>query len=153
MHALLIKAWTLARHWTVGRYIVMPDHLHLFCSPADPEAENVKDWAAYWKSLVSRAVQGYGPLAKDGVAAVPPLDPDGAAAVPPLGREGAVPPAPQTIMPVDKIWHRDVWDTQLRSGEHYHEKWEYVRLNPVRKRLTDDPSQWSLQGELNELLW
>ena len=72
MHALLVKAWSLSRQWIVGRYIMMPDHVHLFCSPTDPEEENVKDWAAYWKSLISRAVLGYGPLAADGVAAVPP---------------------------------------------------------------------------------
>jgi REP element-mobilizing transposase RayT len=142
MHALLVKAWSLSRQWIVGRYIMMPDHVHLFCSPTDPEEENVKDWAAYWKSLISRAVLGYGPLAADGVAAVPPM-----------AREGAVPPAPKSAVPDDSLWQRDGWDTQLRSGELYHEKWEYVRMNPVRKLLTDDPAKWPFQGELNELLW
>ena len=62
---MLVKAWDLSRQWRVGRYLVMPDPLHLFCSPAVQEAENVKDWATYWKGLVSRGIQGYGPIAGD----------------------------------------------------------------------------------------
>ena len=61
--------------------------------------------------------------------------------------------APKSAVPDDSLWQRDGWDTQLRSGELYHEKWEYVRMNPVRKLLTDDPAKWPFQGELNELLW
>lgn len=85
MHTLLVKAWALSRQWLVGRYIVMPDHVHLFCAPAVPEAENVKKWAAYWKGLVSRGCRGYGPLAVCGEGAVPPAPgfADGVAAVPP----------------------------------------------------------------------
>jgi len=33
--AVILDAWQLAKSWSVGRYIVMPDHLHLFCVPAD----------------------------------------------------------------------------------------------------------------------
>jgi hypothetical protein len=75
-------------------------------------------------------------------------------AVPPVpGRSGVGGPGSTPADTDRAIWQRDVWDTQLRSGQHYHEKWEYVRMNPVRKMLTDDPAQWSFQGELNELLW
>jgi REP element-mobilizing transposase RayT len=31
----LVAAWISAVSWCVGRYVVMPDHIHLFCSPAD----------------------------------------------------------------------------------------------------------------------
>jgi REP element-mobilizing transposase RayT len=63
MHALLVQAWQATRQWRVGNYLIMPDHVHLFCSPAVHEAENVSDWAAYWKGQVARAVRGCGPLA------------------------------------------------------------------------------------------
>ena len=30
-HNLILDAWTQAPEWTVGRYVIMPDHVHLFC--------------------------------------------------------------------------------------------------------------------------
>ncbi len=33
VHALLRAVWTEADAWLVGRYALMPDHLHLFCAP------------------------------------------------------------------------------------------------------------------------
>ena len=50
-------------------------------------------------------------------------------------------------------WQSDCWDTQLRSGKHYHEKWLYVRENPVRSGLVENAEQWDIQGELNVLRW
>ena len=50
-------------------------------------------------------------------------------------------------------WHRDLWDTQLRHGESYREKWEYVRMNPVRAKLVAHPDEWPYQGELSVLPW
>jgi putative transposase len=32
-------------------------------------------------------------------------------------------------------WQSHHWDTRLRRGENYSEKWEYVRQNPVRAGL------------------
>jgi REP element-mobilizing transposase RayT len=34
-HQLLRDAWRVQPSWTVGRYIVMPHHIHLFCAPAE----------------------------------------------------------------------------------------------------------------------
>ena len=53
IHELLKELWGGPSHWLVGRYVLMPDHLHLFCMPAVREPENVRDWAAYWKSRSS----------------------------------------------------------------------------------------------------
>ena len=50
IHALLKSCWEDTSNWTVGRYVLLPDHLHLFCSPSHPEAVNVRDWIAFWKS-------------------------------------------------------------------------------------------------------
>jgi REP element-mobilizing transposase RayT len=33
-HELLLASWREARLWLVGRYVIMPNHLHLFCTPA-----------------------------------------------------------------------------------------------------------------------
>ena len=33
-HELLRASWREARLWLVGRYVIMPNHLHLFCTPA-----------------------------------------------------------------------------------------------------------------------
>jgi putative transposase len=51
------------------------------------------------------------------------------------------------------IWQRDFWDTQIRKGESYSTKWDYVRLNPVRKGLAEDAESWPFQGEIMHLPW
>jgi hypothetical protein len=51
------------------------------------------------------------------------------------------------------IFQRDCWDTQLRVGDSYHEKWEYVRNNPVRKGLAASADEWLYWGIINELVW
>ena len=51
------------------------------------------------------------------------------------------------------LWQRDCWDRQLRTGESYAQKWEYVRNNPVRKGLVANADDWPYQGELNVLEW
>src|SRR5947199_6954208 len=30
---LIVEAWGAATFWCVGRYVIMPDHIHLFCGP------------------------------------------------------------------------------------------------------------------------
>ena len=39
-------------------------------------------------------------------------------------------------------WQKGFFDHVLRSGESYSEKWEYVRHNPVRAGLVEDPDAW-----------
>ena len=115
VHRLLCATWSRFDAWMVGRYVLMPDHLHLFCAPgraADPPV--LARWVAAWKSASAASWASVG-----------------------LG----------------KIWQRDFWDTQLRRGDSYTDKWEYVRMNPVRKGLVTECEMWPYQGELNELLW
>ena len=52
-----------------------------------------------------------------------------------------------------EVWQRDHWDKQLRRGESYEEKWEYVRNNPVRHGYVKSADDWPYQGVLNELRW
>ncbi len=62
VHEALVTVWAKATQWRVGRYIIMPDHIHLFCSPAVHEAENVRDWTSYWKRLASRELADLKPI-------------------------------------------------------------------------------------------
>jgi REP element-mobilizing transposase RayT len=62
-----------------------------------------------------------------------------------------VPPL-QTARPA-KLWQRDFWDRQLRSGDSYSEKWDYVHHNPVRASLVTEPDEWKFQGEMSVLRW
>lgn len=94
--------------------MIMPDHIHLFCSPVGLEYPPLKTWVTYWKSLSARTW----PDKKAG-----------------------------------KVWQRDFWDTQLRKGESYTEKWHYVVNNPVRAGLVEEALKWPYQGEICELQW
>jgi hypothetical protein len=51
------------------------------------------------------------------------------------------------------IWQRSFWDTQLRRGDRYEDKWEYVRNNPVRHGLVARAEDWPYAGEINVLPW
>lgn len=53
-HAALIDAWRAADRWAVGRYVLMPDHLHLFCAPVD-ESTTLEAWVTFWKSRFTRS--------------------------------------------------------------------------------------------------
>lgn len=52
VHDALVRVWHQATAWLVGRYVLMPDHLHLFCAPSDM-AVPLNTWVAYWKRQFS----------------------------------------------------------------------------------------------------
>jgi putative transposase len=54
VHRLLRDSWCEAHSWLVGRYVLMPDHLHLFCSPATTQSPLLQQWVSYWKSHAAR---------------------------------------------------------------------------------------------------
>jgi putative transposase len=110
MHELVQASWRKADVWLVGRYVLMPDHIHLFCAPGTNPPESLTRWIAYWKRLVAFGVCG-------------------------------------------SFWQKNFWDTQLRRGDSYSAKWDYVRNNPVRAGLVSDPARWPYQGEMNLLRW
>jgi putative transposase len=62
VHAVLIRVWPQAEQYRVGRYVIMPDHIHLFCSPMSWEPENVKRWVAYWKRLATIQLRDLSPI-------------------------------------------------------------------------------------------
>jgi len=53
--ALLLDCWRKANHWLVGRYVIMPDHLHLFCAPAKLPVTPLKQWVRFWRAEATRA--------------------------------------------------------------------------------------------------
>ncbi len=112
-HEVILNAWQSALAWLVGRYVILPDHMHFFCAPNGIDAPPLERWMRYWKSIVTRN----------------------------LGQSGG------------SGWQRHHWDRQLRRGESYGDKWEYVRSNPVRHELVSNRDDWPFQGELNELRW
>jgi REP element-mobilizing transposase RayT len=45
-------------------------------------------------------------------------------------------------------WQEGFFDHVLRSSESYSQKWDYVRLNPVRAGLCEVAEEWPYQGEI-----
>jgi putative transposase len=49
----LERIWKRADAWLVGNYLLMPDHLHLFCAPRDLHF-TVEGWVTFWKRQFTR---------------------------------------------------------------------------------------------------
>jgi len=114
VHTVLINSWQRAQRWIVGRYVLMPNHLHFFCAPATHPAQPFFEWQFYWRWEASR----------------------------------------HWPFPFEKpVWQKDFFDRQLRAGESYWAKWNYVRENPVRAGLVEHPDLWAWQGEIHPLPW
>jgi len=54
--SILVKEWQTAheRHgWAIGRYIIMPDHVHFFCA-AELDAKPLPKFMQLWKQWTSK---------------------------------------------------------------------------------------------------
>jgi putative transposase len=50
----LVDIWqNKAIAWSVGYYLIMPDHVHFFCAPYDLRFD-IDRWVEFWKSQFSR---------------------------------------------------------------------------------------------------
>jgi putative transposase len=123
---ILIDEWKSAykRHgWLIGRYVIMPDHVHFFCSFAgeeyNPDKNALSIFMRQWKQWTSKRMirENRGNL----------------------------------ITLVAPIWQREFFDHLLRSEESYIQKWEYVYENPVRRNMVTKPDDWPWQGEIFDL--
>jgi REP element-mobilizing transposase RayT len=59
---ILIDEWRSAheRHgWAIGRYVIMPDHVHFFCRP-ELDAKLLSEFVGSWKSYTSRKINSLG---------------------------------------------------------------------------------------------
>jgi putative transposase len=57
-HTILAKLWHDSRQrngWRVGRYVIMPDHIHLFAMPGE-NPESFREWVSIWKSISARQI-------------------------------------------------------------------------------------------------
>ena len=143
MASLIVSAWADAGKWIVGQYVIMPDHVHFFCSPATCPPYDFHKWIRYWKRLTTQAAARMCAARGD---ARPPVCAARGDARPPVcaARGDARPP---------RLWQSGCWDTQIRTGRQYEEKWEYVRNNPVRRGIVATPADWPYQGRMNVLEW
>jgi putative transposase len=48
-------SWRDAASWNVGRYVILPDHVHPFCAPAVFPGRPLAQWVQYWKARASLA--------------------------------------------------------------------------------------------------
>jgi putative transposase len=57
---ILIEEWSDAkdRHgWAVGRYVIMPDHVHFFCGPmSGSDIKQLSDFMKQWKQWTSKRI-------------------------------------------------------------------------------------------------
>ena len=178
IHAHLRSVWIGADAWFVGRYVVMPDHIHLFASPGSV-GDGRKLIALHGPVDGNRVGLPSSPTASwEGEAPAEPSWEGEAPAEP--SWEGEAPaepslrsrPSPEgTEVDFDnwvKYWksqftkqHRDPshrwetdhWGTRIKRGESYGAKWEYVRGNPVRHGLVARVEDWPFQGEIHGLEW
>lgn len=50
----LVEIWReVATAWLVGYYLLMPDHLHLFCAPRDLHF-GIDSWIMFWESQFTK---------------------------------------------------------------------------------------------------
>jgi putative transposase len=54
-----------ATAWLVCDYLLMPDHLHLFCAPRDWEF-SIERWIAFWKDRLAKTCPQAGPFQRGG---------------------------------------------------------------------------------------
>ena len=135
----------LERGVFVGKYVLMPDHFHLFVAFGD-KCESAL--TARRETAVTDSRYSGGPAAP--VAAVcdrrlSPLSEWMKSLKNSLSKtlRGMNVPAPH--------WQKGFFDHVMRSEESYSEKWLYVAENPVRKKLTAHPEDWPYQGEISPL--
>jgi REP element-mobilizing transposase RayT len=129
MQCKILTAWVNAANWIVGRYVIMPDHIHFFCAPSKYPASDFHKWMKFWKRLSTQMMseQSGGRLSS------------------------AV--AGRVSSRAAKLWQDGCWDTQMRTSAQYEEKWQYIRNNPVRKGLVENADDWPYQGVMNEFVW
>ncbi len=116
-YAVFASACLDADAWSIGKYLIMPDHIHLFCAPAVSPSVALKRWVVFLKEQIVKQ-------AHKKISAQLPWK-----------------------------WQSDFWDTQIRSGAHYRDKWNYVSANPVRAGFVKNTHEWLWQGAIKEIRW
>ncbi len=144
---ILVDEWRAAheRHgWLIGRYVVMPDHVHFFCAP-ERDAKPLSDFIGAWKRWTSRRINK---LLGPGTASPATTGRASPATRGTAGTAGAASPATTARRGSLRLWQPEFFDHLIRSDESYDQKWDYVRNNPVRAGLAGQAEDWRFAGEL-----
>jgi len=65
VHEAIRRIWQESTAWLVGRYVLMPDHMHFFCAPHRLD-QPLGRWIAFWKRRFTRLhVPGTGRWQRD----------------------------------------------------------------------------------------
>ncbi|MGB8353346.1 MAG: transposase [Chthoniobacteraceae bacterium] len=104
---------------SVGRYVIMPDHIHLFIGIGNRSKVSLSRWVQGLKRHLHLAL----------------LE---------LGHE----PIMRANQKLKSFWQPGFHDHLLRNDESYASKWEYVRQNPIRAGFVANPEGWPFQGEV-----
>ena len=114
----------------VGRYVLMPDHIHFFVA-GDHEFD-LGMGVRGLKCVVAAAITG-GRDGKD-----PAAETAAATSFSPAGK-------------LQPFWQCGFLDHLIRNTESYAQKWDYVRENPIRAGLVSATEDWPFQGEIVEI--
>jgi REP element-mobilizing transposase RayT len=103
----------------VGRYVLMPDHIHVFVCFGIGCTMTLGVWMKGLKRQLDRILLSTGRK--------------------PVNRPG---------QKLRSFWQPGFHDHLLRSDESYAAKWEYVFQNPVRAGLVSRAEEWPYAGEI-----
>jgi Transposase IS200 like. len=103
----------------VGRYVLMPDHIHLFVCFGIGCTSTLRAWVRGLKRELDRVLLSTGHQ-----------------------------PVQLTGQKLASFWQPGFNDHVLRSDESYTQKWEYVFQNPVRAGLVARAEDWPYAGEI-----
>jgi len=121
VHAAFIKYCHRAMEFgiIVGRYVIMPDHVHLFVCFGSGCTITLSEWIKGMKQQLSSALSD--------------------SSVWPTRIPGQI---------LSSLWQPGFHDHVLRSSESYVDKWNYVHENPVRSGLVEIAEAWPYAGEI-----
>ena len=121
IHAAFIKYCRRAADFRigVGRYVLMPDHIHLFLCFGIACKTTLRTWIKGLKRELDCIL---------------------------LSRRHE--PVKRPSQKLSSFWQPGFHDHLLRSNESYAAKWDYVFQNPVRSGLVSRTEDWPYAGEI-----
>jgi REP element-mobilizing transposase RayT len=125
----------LERGVFIGRYVLMPDHVHLFVAFGEE----------YETALKERRLRGQ-PVAAVYDRRLSPLSEWM------KSLKNALSKTLREMNIAAPHWQKGFFDHLMRSEESYSEKWRYVAENPVRAQLVTEMEAWPYQGEIYPLM-
>ena len=149
----------------IGKYVLMQDHIHMFVSAEG--SQRLSSWVGSLKrNLAAARRRGCNPGLQGGMGSDVGRHCTGDVKYardcnPGLqgrtARRGFNPGlqdrATCGIGAAERAWQDGFFDHVLRDCESYGEKWEYMRMNPVRAGLVVRPEDWPYVGEIETLRW